>query len=228
MKALLARALVCAFPCLAMAQVAVLQIKVIEGEGAVHPAGVRVSKPLTVQVTDEHGRPVAGATVSFQLPPEGPGGLFPNGLRTDLAITDAAGRATLHAVILNNTEGQFRIRITAVKDQARAGLVCYQYIGENQAAPAAEQPAPAIEKPAPAAPAPPASKPAAAAKERSPGVTPTTVKMSHGVSKKWIILGALAAGGAAAFLGASRRGSSKTVSASTVSIGSPTITVGHP
>ena len=115
-----------------MAQVAVLQIKVLEGEGAVHPAGARIAHPLTVEVTDETGRPVAGAAVSFQLPPEGPSGLFSNGLRTDLILTDAAGRASIHSVQLNRTGGQFRIRITAVKEQARAGAVSTQFIGENR------------------------------------------------------------------------------------------------
>ncbi|SRR5579871_4106935 len=230
MKALLAWALVCAFPCVAMSQVAVLQINVLEGAGAAHQAGAHVSKPLTVQVTDENGLPVAGATVSFQLPAEGPGGTFANGLRTDLAITDSAGRATIHALLLNHTEGQFRIRITAVKEQARAGAVTFQYNGEAKAA-AVATPPPAPVKPGwPSSPASaPRPAPAAAAKvqQRSPGLTPTTAKMSHPSHKKWYILAALAAGGAAGYFGATR-GSSKTVPSSTVSIGTPTITVGHP
>ena len=115
-----------------MAQVAVLQIKVIDGEAAVHPPGVRVAHPITVEVTDETGRPVAGAAVSFQLPPDGPSGLFSNGLRTDLVLTDAAGRAAIHSVQLNRTGGPFRIRITAVKEQARAGLISTQYIAERR------------------------------------------------------------------------------------------------
>jgi hypothetical protein len=212
MKAFLTRALVFAFPCAAVAQIAILQIKVLEGEGAVHPAGARVSRPLTVQITDETGRPVAGAAVSFQLPAEGPGGLFPNGLRTDLVLTDAAGRAGIRAMQLNRTGGQFRIRITAVKEQARAGAVSFQYVN----GPEAERPA-----------APVREGPAA----RSPDITPTTVKMGSRIGKKWIVLGAVAAGAGAAFLGVSRAagGSQKsTVSNSTVSIGTPTITVGHP
>src|ERR1700684_970005 len=131
MKAFLTRALVLAFPCVAVAQIASLQIKVLEGEGAAHPAGAHISRPLTVQVTDDMGQPVAGAAVSFQLPPEGPSGLFSNGLRTDLAITDAAGHATIHSIQLNRNGGQFRIRITAVKEQARAGIVSFQYINEK-------------------------------------------------------------------------------------------------
>jgi len=221
MKAFLSRALVFAFPCVAMAQIAVLQIKVLEGEGAVHPVGARVSRPLTVEVTDETGRPVAGAAVSFQLPPEGPSGLFSNGLRTDLILTDASGRASIHSVQLNRTGGQFRIRITAVKEQARAGAISVQYIAENHSsAPASSG------KPGPAAS--PQTTPQATAK--SGEITPTTAKMGSGSHKKWIWLAAIAAAGAgAAFVGASRAsGSKSTVSSSVVSIGTPTITIGHP
>ncbi|HLY20241.1 MAG TPA: hypothetical protein VKR61_23600 [Bryobacteraceae bacterium] len=216
MKAILARALVVVFPCVAMAQIAVLQIKVLEGEGVVHPPGARVPRPLTVEVSDENGRPVAGAAVTFQLPPEGASGLFSNGLRTDLVVTDATGRAAIHSVQLNRTGGQFRIRITAVKEQARAGAVSLQYIGENKPAAATS----AKEGPGPAH-GPPSAK--------SGEITPTTTKMGSGSHKKWVVLAAIAAAGGAAFAGVSRaaaHGSSP--SSSVVNIGTPNITVGHP
>lgn len=220
MKAFLASALAVAWPCAAIAQIAVLQIKVVEGEGQVHSAGTRITRPLTVEVADESGRPVAGAAVSFQLPPEGPSGLFPNGLRTDLILTDALGRASIHAIQLNRTGGPFRIRITAVKEQARAGAVSTLYIADsrNGAAASAAQAGP---------PARPASTTQTGA--QSGEITPTTVKMGSGSHKKWIVLAALAAGGGVAFLGVSRASSSKsTVSSSVVSMGTPTITIGHP
>ncbi len=238
MKAFFARALVLVWPCVAMAQIAVLQIKVLEGEGAVHPAGARITHPLTVEVTDETGRPVAGAAVSFQLPPEGPSGLFSNGLRTDLVLTDAAGRASVHSVQLNRTGGQFRIRITAVKEQVRAGAISTLYIGDKgNGAPAAASKA--------AAPAPAgntaaqttvaqttASQTSGQTGVKSGEITPTTTKMGTGSHKKWIILAVIVAVGAgAAFVGVSRAssGSSKsTVSSSVVSIGTPTITIGNP
>lgn len=217
LKAFLTRALVFAFPCAAIAQIAVLQIKVLEGEGAVHPPGARVSRPLTVEVSDESGRPVAGAAVSFQLPAEGPGGLFSNGLRTDLAITDASGRASIHSVHLNRTGGQFHVRITAVKEQARAGTVSLQYIAETQNA-AQRQPAAAKQE---------SSGQSAG---HSPGITPTTAKIGGKPGKKWILLAVLAAGGGAAFAGVSRASGShqSTVPSSVVTIGTPTVTVGHP
>ena len=55
----------------ATAQVAILQIHILEGEGAVHPPGSRISRPLVVEVTDETGRPVPSAAVvmsSFMVP----------------------------------------------------------------------------------------------------------------------------------------------------------------
>jgi hypothetical protein len=211
MKAFLARALVCAFPCLAMAQIAVLQIKVIDGEGAVLAPGAHVIHPLTVELTNENGQPVSGATVSFQLPPTGPGGLFPNGLRTDVSTTGANGRASIPAVRLNQIEGEFRIRITAVKEQARAGIVSIQRIGGSSVA---------------SAPAP-----AAGPVVRSAEITRTTVKMGSGSHKKWFVLAAVAVAGGVAVLVATRAAKSSqnsTVSASTASVGTPTLTVGNP
>src|ERR1017187_1691415 len=146
---------------MAMAQIAVVQIKVLEGEAAVHPAGARIPHPLTVEVTDETGRPVAGAAVSFQLPPEGPSGLFSNGLRTDLVLTDAFGRASIHSVQLNRTGGRFRIRMPAVKGQARGGAVPTQYMAGNHSGAAA-----ASGKPGPGATAQTTAK--------SGEITPTT------------------------------------------------------
>lgn len=131
MKAYLAGALLAlAFPRAAIAQVAVLQIHVLEGEGAVHQAGARVSRPLTVSVTDETGRPVEGATVSFRLPDEGPGGTFGGGLRSDIAISDNRGRASMRAFQVNRIPGQFEIRIGVVKEQVRAGMVSFQYVSD--------------------------------------------------------------------------------------------------
>ena len=95
-----------------------------------HAPGARSTRPLTVEITDETGRPVAGAAVSFHLPDEGPGGVFANGLRTDVATTDDRGRAVLRGWQLNRMPGRFQIRITASKEQATAGTVSFQYITE--------------------------------------------------------------------------------------------------
>jgi hypothetical protein len=122
-----------------MAQIAILQIKVVEGEGAVHLPGVHSPRALVVEVTDETGRPVPGAAVSFHLPEDGPSGSFANGLRTEIVISDAHGRATLHGFQANRVPGRFQLRILASKEQARAGTISFQYVAEAKggAAPAA-------------------------------------------------------------------------------------------
>jgi hypothetical protein len=126
----------------ALAQVAILQIRVIEGEGAVHLPGSRSTRPITVEITEETGKPVASAAVSFHLPEDGPGGAFVNGLRTEVVITDSQGRASLHGLLANRIPGRFQIRILASKEQARAGTVSFQYVAEPRGGVAATPAAP--------------------------------------------------------------------------------------
>ena len=200
------------------AQIAILQIRVVDGDGAVHLPGSRSARALTVEITDETGRPIEGAAVSFLLPEEGPGGVFANGLHTEVAVTDAAGQATLRGLQWNRTPGRFGIRIVASREQARAGTISYQYIapgsGSAARAPAARAPeAPVRAGLHPAATAPTA--PAARSKAR------------------WVVLAAVAAGGAVAagFLAAKQGTSTPTgaaVSAPVLSLGTPTVTVGKP
>ena len=193
MKLILSAVLFGAFTQLAIAQVAVLHIRVTEGEGAVNAAGAHNTRPLAVEVTDETGKPVEGASVSFHLPDEGPGGTFGNGLRTDVTVTDSRGRANLHTMLLNRTPGRFAIRILASKEQARAGMESFQYVADS---------------------------------------SPKSVHSPL----KWVVIAVLAGGAAAAAaVVASRSGSAppaasgpSTTGTSTVSIGSPTVTVGKP
>ncbi len=141
---LAAAALVVALSCPATAQVAILQIQVLEGEGGVYAPGARVPRPLVVQITDETGSPVPGAAVSFHLPEEGAGGNFVNGLRTVVTTTDERGRAALRNLVLNRVPGRFPIRIIASKEQARAGMISFQYIAgpATGIAPAGKAPPP--------------------------------------------------------------------------------------
>jgi hypothetical protein len=188
-----------AFPWAAACQTAILQIRVLEGEGAVHAAGSRTSRPLTVEVSDETGKPIERAAVSFHLPEEGPGGVFLNGLRTDVALTDASGRASVRGLQWNRVPGRFEVRIFASFEQARAGTVSFQYI---------EGPAVTAGATAPAA-----------AREARRG------------RSKWLIVGALAAGGAAAGILAGHSGgatAAAAVATPPVTIGIPSITVGKP
>ena len=109
---------------------AILQVHVAEGEGAVYILGSRATRGLTVTVSDETGKPVEGATVSFRLPEEGPGGTFATGARTEIATTRSDGRAGVWGMQWNRTAGSFEIRITAVKGATRAGTVCLQRLSD--------------------------------------------------------------------------------------------------
>ena len=112
-------------------QAVILQIRVVEGEGAVVRAGSRTSRPVTVQVTDETGEPVEAVAVSFRLPDDGPTGTFQSGLRSELILTDAHGRASARDIRWSRTDGPAQIRIIASKGQARAGTLASVYVSDT-------------------------------------------------------------------------------------------------
>lgn len=178
----------------------IVQIRVIRGDKAVHTVGSKTSAGLTVEVTDEVGKPIEGATVNFRLPSKGPGGEFSNRLITDLAITDSAGRATVSGVKWNTIPGPFQIRVTAAKGEARAGIVVPQYLSER----------PSGSKTAPLA-----------AEVPNPGRK--WVKIA-------VIVAGAAAGSVAAGLALGRRSPSAPEQASppALSVGTPVITIGGP
>ncbi len=195
----------------------------IEGEGAVHPPGSRSSRPLSVEITDETGKPVPGAAVSFHLPEDGPGGLFVNGLRTEVSTTDGQGRASLHGLQVNRIPGRFQIRIVASKEQARAGTVCSQYITGN--ADARREADRVVEPKSSAAPAANASNNA--------GIRVTGIRVAgKRIAGKWIVVAAVAGAGAIVGILAASRGSAALTPAAPpapiLTIGPPSITVGKP
>ena len=97
-----------------------LRIVILRGAGIVHPTGSSVSMPLAVEVTDQAGNPVQGATVSLRLPSFGPSGTFLNGLTTEIVITGKDGRAAASKLRFNDTPGTVEVRLAAGKGQARA------------------------------------------------------------------------------------------------------------
>jgi hypothetical protein len=110
---------------------AILAIRIVEGDGAVYAMGSRSPRGLTVQVTDETGKPIEAAAVSFRLPDSGPSGTFASGSRTEIVATRADGQAGVWGMQWNRTAGTFEIRITAVKGQTRAGTVCRQSLSDS-------------------------------------------------------------------------------------------------
>jgi hypothetical protein len=68
-----------------------------------------------VQVTDETGKPVNGASVSFRLPEDGPTGEFRAGGRTEIVTTGADGKAEAWGMQWNTQTGSLDLRIIAAK-----------------------------------------------------------------------------------------------------------------
>jgi len=175
----------------------IVQLKVLEGEGTVYRTGTRATRGLTVLVTDETGKALENAAVSFRMPDEGPSGVFGSGLRTEVVTTGPDGHATVWGMQWNKTPGPVEIRITAVKEQARAGIISTQYLSDS-----------------------------IAPKGGGEGV----FSAGHKGRAKWILV-AVAAGGAVAGLAFGRsKGATPAVATAptTVTIGNPSINVGHP
>jgi len=184
---------------------AILQIRVVEGESAVYAAGSRATRGITVQVTDETGRPVEGAAVSFRLPESGPGGSFSGGLTSDIVMTGPDGRATVFGMRWNAEPGPVEIRITAAKDKARAGTVTSVYLSDKLTA-------------------------TTAGAASAGGTGRFTASHSH---KKWLIVGAGIAGIALAGVALGARSPASASTAANVAappqVGTPAISIGpHP
>lgn len=195
---------------------AILRMRVLEGEGAIHTAGTRSNQPMVVVVTDETGRPVEGASVSMRLPDEAPTGLFPNGMRTEIAVTGPDGRVAIRGIQWARVAGPAQVRITANKGEARAGILSTQYITE----PAGAQ-----------------ARRAGAESAKAPARAPARLEAPS--RSKWILVAALIGGAAAGGVAAAARGGSTApgtpvaaappaVTQPATTIGVPMITIGRP
>lgn len=158
-------AVVWVLPLWAAAQSTVLQIRVVEGEGVTHALGARAAKFFVVKITDDLGEPVTGALVSFRLPEEGPGGLFANGLRTEVVTTGPEGIASAPPVRWNRLPGAFELRVVAAKAESRAGTVAPLYLSPE----------------------------GRSAESSSVGRAVIAVPVQTGMRKRWLVLGLVAA-----------------------------------
>jgi len=168
-----------------------IDIVVVEGEGVVSNIRTRVAHDPVVRIEDDDHRPVTGAAVVFALPVSGTSGEFTNGSKTLPVVTDNNGLATAHGLKTNEVPGKLQIYVTASYHGLRARTLINQF----------------VEAPA-------------GTKTRVPDVR--TSKSSG--AWKWILLGAVAAGGAGAGIYFGTRSSSSSpisISAGTVSFGSP-------
>jgi hypothetical protein len=90
-----------------------IQIVIVEGEGAINNVRQRVNREPIVQVNDVNHKPVVGASVTFFLPNDGPGGVFMNGSTTLTTATKAQGQAVARGIRFNNRSGPMQIRVAA-------------------------------------------------------------------------------------------------------------------
>lgn len=227
-----------------------LQIRMLAPGADAAILNCRASNEITVQVTDPDGAPVANAAVALRLPDSGATGTFSGGSHSAVAYTDASGRAHIAAVQWGETPGMVAMRVTAVKGTVHAGILVEKTLADTSKAvakavePVKVTPAPPAAKPvgqlAMAAPAtdhqsePPSSNPAPAppAPKQVPAVSVVNSvppgSKAHS-SKKWLIIAAIAAGAGAGFAMAGKGKSSAPASSTpSLSIGTPSISVGHP
>ena len=176
----------------------IVQLRVVEGEGVTYRTGTRATRGVTVLVTDEGGLPLDMASVSFRLPDQGASGTFNSGLRTEVVVTGPDGRASVWGMQWNKTPGTVEIHITAVKEQARTGIVSTQYLSDT-----------------------------VALKAGGEGVFTASHGGGHKWLWIAGIAG-LAAGGAAFALLRSKGAPSPTTATTGLTVGAPSITVGQP
>lgn len=90
-----------------------LRIVIVEGEGAINNVKQRVNREPIVLVEDENHKAIAGASVTFFLPNQGPGGTFANGTNSLTTSTNAQGQAVARGIRFNNQAGTMEIRVAA-------------------------------------------------------------------------------------------------------------------
>jgi hypothetical protein len=103
-----------------------LNLVVLEGEGATNNIRQRTAREPVVQVQDENHKPVAGAIVVFTLPSNGAGGTFANGARTLSMVSDNQGQAVARGFHPNGLKGQFQIRVNATSGGLAAAIAISQ------------------------------------------------------------------------------------------------------
>ncbi len=221
-----------------------LQLRLVGANNAQTAGG----KGFTIEVTDVTGAGIPDAAIVFRLPDSVPTGTFPDGTHASVSYTDRTGRANIPNIQWSSTPGVVAIRVTATKGTAHAGILVEQTLTATAAssAPAlepgvlatAEVGSPAFVVPLPQPPGPPAklwdTQPIANPNPQAPSAPPAVTvtggspNISTHSAKKWIIIAAIAVGagvGVAMAMGHSKSSSNQT--ASTTSIGQPSLSVGQ-
>lgn len=233
-----------------------LQIRVLNPDSLQPVLHSAAKEGLRVEVLDGSGTAIPDAAVICRLPDSGATGAFADGSHAALAYTDAEGRATIQAIAWGDTAGSVPIRLTATKGTAHNGILLETSLATSMAmrqselqqtatpvsqtvvsvpsVSVTEPPAQPGQLAKPSASAGPGTENASTASTTSdPTVSVTRTPSAdapHSSHAKWYILLAVAAaaGAGAAF---SMKGKSSTAAATTtssVTIGTPTISIGHP
>lgn len=90
-----------------------LRIYVLQGNNVINNTSTRIATSPVVEVRDENDFPVAGATVTFELPASGPGATFEGGRLIYSNVSDSRGQASAAMMSPNGTQGQFVIKVSA-------------------------------------------------------------------------------------------------------------------
>lgn len=111
-----------------------IKIVVQEGQGAINNIQQRRAKEPVIQVLHEDNEPVAGASVTFQLPDSGPSGFFADDSKMLTVQTDEKGLAVAHGLKPNAIAGRFQISVTASYHGQTANAVVAQINAEQAVA----------------------------------------------------------------------------------------------
>jgi hypothetical protein len=113
-----------------------LRAVTVEGEGATGSVRERPQKLAAICVLDQNEKPVSGAAVVFTVPTEGATGVFPNGAKTLMTMTDAQGRASAQGFRFNDIAGKVQLSINI----SYKGLTARTYITQTSVAPPGYRP----------------------------------------------------------------------------------------
>jgi hypothetical protein len=114
------------FASLIQGQDSKLNIVVVEGQDAINNIRQPVTREPVVEVQDEKHEPVQGASITFFLPTQGPGGTFANGTNTMTVTTDRNGRAVTRGIRCSKQPGRFEIRVSASYQGQTASAIITQ------------------------------------------------------------------------------------------------------
>jgi hypothetical protein len=103
-----------------------LVIQPIQGVNAVNDPKLKKATEPVVKITDDAGKPVACAAVTFQLPKTGAGGVFAGGQLTYQMRTGPDGQATGTGLVPNAQSGKFLITVSAALPPLTAGITVPQ------------------------------------------------------------------------------------------------------